>query len=243
MKDVGKNKRGLLIGLMVIFAICSVYVCLTVNDYLSRATTSYYENDFFSTDISFTEDIECVDYVSLASREIEQAMGNKELSEIKTVTIQKGKKYKLKSDLLIVVKGKKREYRDRFKIVSDGRTILLVDLYARDGKTEEIHNEYLDGIYYTGLPMSKVESYEEVLSEYKKAKDDFTASQRRNINMGNILKSAIIPLAVSAVVSAIFLFIHRALTVKGRSATALVVIAAIIDVPLILLSVFLLFSL
>lgn len=215
MKDAGTNKRVHLIVLLVVFVICSVYVCLVVNDYLSRATTSYFENDFYSTDVSFSEDIECVSPVSLASREIEKAMGSKELSEIKTVTIQEGKKYKLKCDLLIVVKGKKREYRDQIKIVSDDHTSLPVDLYNADGKTEEFHNEYLDGTYYTKLPMSKAESYEELLSGYKKAKDDFIASQRRSINLANILAGAIVPLTASALVAALVLLIHRRLSAKG----------------------------
>ena len=242
MKDVGKNKRVPLIVLLVIFVIGSVYACLAVNDYLSRATTSYFENDFYSTEISFTEDIVCVDYYSWVNWQIEEAQGNKGRTEIKTVTIQKGKKYKLKSDLLIVT-GKKWKYEDRIKLAFDDRTRLPIDLYARDGKIEEFHNEYLDGTYFTSLPMSKVESYEELLSGYKKAKDDYIASQKRSINLGNILTGAIIPLAISAAISAVFLLIHRFLTVKGRSATALVIIVTVLDVPLVLLSVFLLLSL
>lgn len=242
MKDVGTNKKVPLIVLLVVFAISSVYVCLAVNEYLSTATTSFYENDFYSTEISFTEDIVCVDYYSWANWQIDEATGNKGRTELKTVTIQKGKKYKLKSNLLIVT-GKKWKYEDQIKLVFDDRTMLPIDLYARDGKIEEFHNEYLNGFYYTGLPMSKVESYEELLSGYKKAKDGYIASHKRSINLGNILKGTIIPLAVSAAISAVFLLIHRILTVKGRSATALVVIAAILDVPLILLFVFLLFSL
>ena len=242
MKDVGKNKRVPLIVLLVIFAICNVYVCLSINDYLSRATTSYFEKDFYSTEISFTEDIECVDNISWVNWQIDEAMGNKERSEIKIVTIQKGKKYKLKSNLLIVT-GKKWKYEDQIKLAFDDRTMLPIDLYARDGKIEEFHNEYLNGFYYTGLPMSKVESYEELISGYKKAKDDYIASHKRSINLGNILKGTIIPLAVSAAIFAVFLLIHRVLTVKGRSATALVVIAAILDAPLVMLSVFLLLSL
>ena len=242
MKDVGKNKRVPLIVLLVIFAICNVYVCLAVNEYLSTATTSFYKNDFYSTEISFTEDIVCVDYYSWVNWQIEEAQGNKGRTEIKTVTIQKGKKYKLKSDLLIVT-GKKWKYEDRIKLAFDDRTRLPIDLYARDGKIEEFHNEYLDGTYYTSLPMSKVESYEELLSGYKKAKDDYIASQKRSINLGNILTGAIIPLAISAAISAVFLLIHRFLTVKGRSATALVIIVTVLDVPLVLLSVFLLLSL
>ncbi|MBR5181575.1 MAG: hypothetical protein IKT20_01870 [Clostridiales bacterium] len=242
MKDVGKNKKVPLIVLLVIFVIGSVYVCVAVPGYLLRANTSYYEYDFFSTDISFTEDIKFIDTVSLTRRQIEDAMGNKELSEINTVTIQKGKKYKLKSDLMIFTKGEKREYRDQFKIVFDDHKSHSVDLYSHDGKTEEFHNEYLDGTYYTDIPMSKAESYEELLSEYKKAKDDYIASQRRSITMSDIL-SVIVPLAVSLAISAVVLIIHRVLTVKGISATPLVVLFAILDVPLVLLSVFFLLTL
>ena len=240
MKDVGKNKRVPLIVLLVIFVICNVYVCLAVNEYLSRATTSYFENDFYSTEISFTEDIECVDNITWVNWQIDEAMGNKERSEIKIVTVQKGKKYKLKSDLMIMVRGKKRDYRvQNTRIDLDDHKSLSVDLYARDGK---IHNEYLDGTYYTQLPMSKVESYEKVLSECEKAQDDYIASQKRGITREDVL-SAIVPLIVSVEVAAVFLLIHRVLTVKGRSSMVLVVIAAILDVPLILLSVFLLLSL
>ena len=243
MNDAGTNKRVPLIVLLVIFAICSVFVCLAVNEYLSAATTSYFENDFYSTEISFTEDIVCVDYYSWANWQIDEAMGNKERSEIKIVTVQKGKKYKLKSDLMIMVRGKKRDYRvQNTRINLDDHKSLSVDLYARDGKIEEIHNEYLDGTYYTQPPMSKVESYEKVLSECEKALDDYIASQRRGITREDVL-SAIVPLIVSVEVAAVFLLIHRVLTVKGRSSMVLVVIAAILDVPLILLSVFLLFSL
>lgn len=243
MKDVGKNKRVPLIVLLVIFVICNVYVCLAVNEYLSRATTSYFENDFYSTEISFTEDIECVDNITWVNWQIDEAMGNKERSEIKIVTVQKGKKYKLKSDLMIMVRGKKRDYRvQNTRIDLDDHKSLSVDLYARDGKIEEIHNEYLDGTYYTQLPMSKVESYEKVLSECEKALDDYIASQKRGITREDVL-SAIVPLIVSVEVAAVFLLIHRVLTVKGRSSMVLVVIAAILDVPLILLSVFLLLSL
>ena len=245
MKDVGKNKRVPLIVLLVIFVIGSVYACLAVNDYLSRATTSYSEGDFFSTDISFTEDIECVDYYSLVKWEIDEAMGNEKRDELKTVTVQKGKKYKLKNDLLIVFTGKNNtEYRDyKFRIILDDHNDLPIDLYSRDGKIKEFHNEYLDGTYYTSLPMSKVESYEEVVSEYEKAKDDYIASQKRSIELASILKDAILPLAGSVAVAAVVLLIHRSLTVKGRSATPLVVIFAILDLPLVLLSVFFLLTL
>jgi len=243
MKDVGKNKRVPLIVLLVIFVIGNVYICMAVNEYLSRATTSYFEKDFYSTEISFTEDIECVDNVSWVNWQIDEAMGNKERSEIKIVTVQKGKKYKLKSDLMIMVRGKKRDYLvQNTRIDLDDHKSLSVDLYARDGKIEEIHNEYLDGTYYTQPPMSKVESYEKVLSEREKALDDYIASQKRGITREDVL-SAIVPLIVSVAVTAVFLLIHRVLTVKGRSSMVLVVIAAILDVPLILLSVFLLFSL
>jgi len=246
MKDVGTNKRVFLIVLLVIFVICNVYVCLAVNEYLSRATTSYFEyfeNDFYSTEISFTEDIECVDNITWVNWQIDEAMGNKERSEIKIVTVQKGKKYKLKSDLMIMVRGKKRDYLvQNTRIDLDDHKSLSVDLYARDGKIEEIHNEYLDGTYYTQPPMSKVESYEKVLSEREKALDDYIASQKRGITREDVL-SAIVPLIVSVAVTAVFLLIHRVLTVKGRSSMVLVVIAAILDVPLILLSVFLLLSL
>ena len=125
----------------------------------------------------------------------------------------------------------------------DDHNDLPIDLYSRDGKIKEFHNEYLDGTYYTSLPMSKVESYEEVVSEYEKAKDDYIASQKRSINLGNILTGAIIPLAISAAISAVFLLIHRLLTKKGRSATALVIIVAALDVPLVLLTVFFLLTL
>lgn len=241
MNDAGTNKRVPLIVLLAIFAICNVYVCMAVNEYLSRATTSYFEKDFYSTEISFTEDIECVDNITWVNWQIDEAMGNKERTEIKLVTIQKGKKYKLKSDLLIVT-GKKWKYEDQIKLAFDDHTMLPIDLYARDGKIEEIHNEYLDGTYYTQPPMSKVESYEKVLSECEKALDDYIASQKRGITREDVL-SAIVPLIVSMAVAAVFLLIHRVLMVKGRSSMVLVVIAAILDVPLILLSVFLLFSL
>ena len=90
--------------------------------------------------------------------------------------------------------------------------------------------------------MSKVESYEKVLSEREKALDDYIASQKRGITREDVL-SAIVPLIISAAVAAGFLLIHRVLTVKGRSSMVLVIIAAILDVPLILLSIFLLLSL
>lgn len=243
MNDVGKNKRVPLIVLLVVFAICNIFDSLVVNEYLSRATTSFYERDFFSTYVSFSEDIECVSPISLVSREIDEALGNKELSKIKTLTIQKGKKYKLKSDFLIVVRGKKRDYRDQIKLVLDDHESLPVDLYSADGKTKEFHDESLDGTYYTEPPMSKVESYEELLSEYKKARNDFIASQHEKINLTKLLHSIIIPLTVSIVISGIVLLIHRLLMVKGRSATPLVITVAILDVPMVVFAVFLLVAL
>lgn len=243
MDKNGSNKRIPLIVLLVIFVICSVFDFVMTREYLSRAHTSFFIEDFYSTEISFTEDIECVDNITWVNWQIDEAMGNKERSEIKIVTVQKGKKYKLKSDLMIMVRGKKRDYLvQNTRIDLDDHKSLSVDLYARDGKIEEIHNEYLDGTYYTQPPMSKVESYEKVLSECEKALDDYIASQKRGITREDVL-SAIVPLIVSVAVAAVFLLIHRVLTVKGRSSMVLVVIAAILDVPLILLSVFLLLSL
>ena len=241
MDKNGSNKRIPLIVLLVIFVICSVFVCVTIRSYLSRAHTSFFIEDFYSTEISFSEDIVCISQISLVNYEIEKELGNEDLSEIKPVTFQKGKKYKLKSKILVNVLGRKRKYEDQIGIYSDDGQKINADLYSKDGKIEEFHNEWLDGTYYTGIPMSKVESYEELLSAYKKAKNDLIASDRGKVTLVDVF-SVIVPVAEGAAIFAVFLLLHKLLTERGLSATPLVVILAIIDAPVVLFAALLLYS-
>ena len=96
----------------------------------------------------------------------------------------------------------------------------------------------------TANGFDKIESYEKVLPELKKAKEDFLFPYLKNEKtrvFRNIALPVCIYLIFSLAVSALTLFIHKRMTEAGKSGTVLTVIFVIIDIPVVgLLLLFLL---
>ena len=249
MNDPGTNKKVPLLILLAIFVAVGTYVVFSLGDTFAPARTVFFEKEFYQTDIVFSEDLECLDSASesimLINLELDKSQGNEKRDEIKPVTFSKGKVYQLKAIMQVSAVNENMHFKEYFRVRCEDGKWAPVGFSESAGESKEYHNKYLDGTYVTNIGFDKIESHEKVLSELKKAKEDFLSPYLKNEKtrvFRNIALPVCIYLIFSLAISALALFIHKRMTEAGKSGTVLNVIFVIIDIPVVGLLLLLLLS-
>lgn len=248
MNDSGTNKRVILLILLAIFVAGGAYVVFSLAAAIAPARTIFFEKEFYQADIVFSEDLECLDSVSEAKMQInlvfDKSSETESRDEIKPVIFRKGNVYQLKALMQISAVNENMRYEEHFRIRCDDGQWVPIGFSESSGESKEYHNKYLDGTYVTTIGFDKIESQEKVLPEIKKAKEEFLSPYLKNEKtrvFRNIALPVCIYLIFSLAISALALFIHKRMTVAGKSGTVLTVIFVIIDIPVVgLLLLFLL---
>ena len=249
MNDVRTNKRVPLLILLAIFVAGGAYVVFSLAAVIAPARTIFFEKEFYQADIVFSEGLECLDSVSeakmLINLEFDKSSETESRDEIKPVIFRKGKVYQLKALMQISAVNENMRFEEHFRIRCDDGQWAPIGFSESAGESKEYHNKYLDGTYVTTIGFDKIESYEKVLPELKKAKEDFLSPYLKNEKtrvFRNIALPVCIYLIFSLAVSALALFIHKRMTEAGKSGTVLTVIFVIIDIPVVGLLLLLLLS-
>ena len=240
MNDVGTNKKVPLLILLAIFVAGGTYIVFSLAAVIAPARTVFFEKEFYQADIVFSEDLECLDSVSevkmLINLEFDKSSETESRDEIKPVIFRKGKVYQLKALMQISAVNENMRFEEHFRIRCDDGQWVPIGFSESSGESKEYHNKYLDGTYVTTIGFDKIESHEKVLSEYKKAKDEFLSPYLKNEKtrvFRNIAFPVCICLIFSLAVSALALFIHKRMTAAGKSGTDVTVIVVILDIPVV----------
>lgn len=249
MNDVKTNKRVPLLILLAIFVAGGAYVVFSLAAAIAPARTVFFEKEFYQTDVVFSEDLECLDSASesimLIDLELDKSQGNEKRDEIKPVTFRKGKDYQLKALMQVSAVNENMHFEEYFRVRCDDGQWVPIGFSESAGESKEYHNKYLDGTYVTTIGFDKIESHEKVLSEFKKAKDEFLSPYLKNEQM-RAFRYNVLPFCIylisSLAISALVLFIYKRMTAAGKSGTVLTVIFVIIDIPVVGLLLLLLFS-
>lgn len=249
MNHVGTNKRVLLIVLLVIFVAGGTFIVHSLTSVFMPARNVFFEEDFYQTDIVFSEDIECLDSYSeavmLLDLELDKSSGTESHDEIKPVTFKQGKVYQLKAFMQVSAVNEEMHFEEHFQIRCDDGKWIPIDFSESAGESKEYHNEYLDGTFVTVIGFEKLESHERVLSEFKKAKEEFLSPYIKSERLRDF-RYIVLPVCISLIctlaISALTLFIHKRMTAAGKNSTVLTVIFVIIDIPVTGLLLLILFS-
>ena len=240
MNDVGTNKRVPLLILLAVFVAGGAYVVFSLASMITPARTVSFEKEFYQTDIVFSENLECLDSASesimLINLEFDKSQGNEKRDEIKPVTFRKGKVYQLKAIMRVTAVNENMHFEEYFRVRCDDGQWAPIGFSEGSGESKEYHNKYLDGTYVTTIGFDKIELHEKVLSEFKKAKDEFLSPYLKNEQM-RVFRYNVLPFCIylicSLAISALALFIHKRMTAAGKSGTGLSVIFVIIDIPVV----------
>ncbi|MEE3425571.1 MAG: hypothetical protein VZR26_08405 [Erysipelotrichaceae bacterium] len=249
MNDSGKNKRVLLLILLAVFVAGGAYVVFSLAAAIAPARTVFFEKEFYQADIVFSEDLECIDSFSeakmLTNLEFDKSSETESRDEIKPVIFRQGKVYQLKALMQISAVNENMRFEEHFRIRCDDGQWAPIGFSESAGESKEYHNKYLDGTYVTTIGFDKIESYEKVLPELKKAKEDFLSPYLKN-EKTRVFRYNVLPVCIylicSLAISALALFIHKRMTAAGKSGTVLTVIFVIIDIPVVGLLLLLLLS-
>jgi len=236
MSGTGKNKKWLLIILLVIFTIGSTIIAYFLTQLFEPLRTVFYEKEYYSTSIVFSEDIECLDKISQVNLEIEMASKNDNPTVIKPITFKKGKVYELKAYVQFSAVNMNWHCDDYIRVCRDDGKWVRIDFSKSAGESKEYHNRFLDGTYVTVIGFDKLESHEKVLSEYQKARDEILSSYRKEEALRTV-RIRILPvcltLIVTLAVSAPVLFFQKRLAATGKSNKPLIVFCVVIDIPVV----------
>lgn len=193
MREKGSVRKAVLIFMLVIFVIDS-----TIFGWLTAGKMILKSAGVFKTEISFTEDITYVDPVEYVDAEIIKYLGPEDGSAvIEPVILEKDKTYELVLSIPSFDGWDRSSYLRRSTIKLDNGKELRLDLEDDLSKWQEIYDKDLDVTYVVAVPACKVNSYEDLLSEFDRAVNDFKAAQiRKAVIITGIITACAILLSV-----------------------------------------------